>query len=121
MSATNMESFAFDGLETGRMQCHIDDRTLLLGQSGVRGTIMSMITATGKYVIWNQSSGGGAEIPRAILMKDADASLADVPCKIYSFGEFDENKLILGTGDVISDILRNTLAVNGIYLVKGQI
>ena len=120
MAATNLESFEFDNLETGRFPSHQDTRVLVSGQNLTRSTLLAKITASGKFTQWDSGGAGGIEIPNAILSRDADASAGDAACLIYTFGEFDENALTLMSGDALTNALRETLRDAGIYLVKGQ-
>jgi hypothetical protein len=119
--ATNTESFQFENLETGRFPSHQDWRTMILGQNLVRGTLLAKVTATGEYIQWDSNGGSGTEIPNAILSKDCDSRTAAAPCLIYTFGEFNQEALILQSGDTLTEANLNSLRDAGIYLVQGQV
>ncbi len=81
----------------------------------VRGTVLGMITASGKYGISLTASSDGSETPRAILVRDADPSGADVLASIYDEGEFNEDTLVYGTGHDADGVWEDLRAV-GIHL-----
>ncbi len=118
--ATNLESFQFENLETGRFPSHQDWRTMILGQNLTRGTLLAKVTATGEYIQWDSNGSGGTEIPNAILSKDCDSRSAAAACRIYTFGEFNQEALILQSGDTLTEANLNSLRDAGIYLVEGQ-
>lgn len=63
-----------------------------------RGTVLGQITASKKYLTSLAAAVDGSETPRLILAEDIDASAADVACKAYWSGDFDDSKLTFGTG-----------------------
>lgn len=121
MAATNISTFTWDNLETGRFQNHQDTRTIISGQVLSRGALLAKITASGKYTQYDSGGSGGSEVPNAILAKDVDASTGDTKSRIYTFGEFNETSLLLMSGDSITDAIRATLRDQGIYLSIGQV
>ena len=79
--------------------------TILSGQNVLRGTVLGKITASGKYGKSLSASADGSEVPAAILAKDVDATAGDREDGVAYFrGQFNENKLILGTAHTISSI-----------------
>jgi hypothetical protein len=42
-------------------------------------TVLGQVTASGKYLPYNPAAGDGTQTAAAILLQDADATLADVP------------------------------------------
>ncbi len=81
----------------------------------VRGTVLGRVTANGKYGISLSASADGSQVPRAILVKDADPSSGDVLASIYDEGEFNEGRLTYGTGHD-ADSVREDLRAVGIHL-----
>ncbi len=81
----------------------------------VRGTVLGKVTADGKYGISLAASVDGSQMPRAILVKDADPSGGDVIASIYDEGEFNEDRLTYGTGHT-ADSVREDLRAVGIHL-----
>ncbi|MFQ5507079.1 MAG: head decoration protein [Planctomycetota bacterium] len=82
-----------------------------------RGTVLGMITASGKYAISKSAAVDGSQTARAILAKDADPSGGDVTAVIYDEGEFNEDRLTLGTGHTAASVREDLRAV-GIHLKK---
>ncbi len=80
-----------------------------------RGTILGKVTANGKYGISLTASSDGSQTPRAILVKDADPTGADVLASIYDEGEFNQDTLVYGTGHD-GDSVREHLRASGIHL-----
>ncbi len=81
----------------------------------VRGTILGMITADGKYGISLSAEITGSEVARAVLAKDADPSGGDLSAIIYDEGEFNENRITIGTGHTLASIREDLRAV-GVHL-----
>lgn len=88
-----------------------------------RGTLLGMVTATGKYVIsaaeddQGDPIADGSETPVVILGEDVDASAADVDTWAYIAGDFNENQMTFGTGHT-ADSVRDGLRGRSIYLHK---
>ena len=108
-------SFAPDNLVAGITQLVSWDFTLVSGQNLKRGALLGRITASGKLTLSTSAAGDGSQTPFAILIDDTDASGGDVNCGVYVKGEFDENKVILGTGHTAASV-RDALRDAGIYL-----
>ncbi len=82
-----------------------------LGGTGplVRGTVLGMVTASGKYGISLVAGVDGSQIPRAVLAHDADPTGGDVAASIYEAGEFNQRAMTFGTGhdaDTVREPLR---------------
>jgi hypothetical protein len=92
--------------------------------SFIRGTILGVITATGKYYPYNTGdSPSGTNIPKAILLNDVTTSAsADYPAGIMLTGEIDEDKVMIdgGTqGANITQAIKDLLRTYGI-IVKSK-
>jgi hypothetical protein len=92
--------------------------------SFIRGTILGVITATGKYYPYNTGdSPSGTNIPKAILLNDVTTSAsADYPAGIMLTGEIDEDKVMIdgGTqGANITQAIKDQLRDYGI-IVKSK-
>lgn len=112
------ETFNPDRLIGGDKKLVTRDVTLTdLGSTGalVRGTVLGMISADGRYGISLAAAVDGSEVPRAILVKAADPSGGDVLASIYEEGEFNEDRLTYGTGHT-ADSVREPLRAVGIHL-----
>lgn len=89
--------------------------TLLSGQDIVRGTVLGVITASGKVITSLSAAGDGSQTPFGVAAVDADASSGDVEVLVYTRGSFNENALTLGAAHTVSSI-REGLRDKGIYL-----
>lgn len=67
--------------------------TVLTGQNASgsvlpRGTLLGVVTATGKYKISATGASDGSQTPTAVLADDVDTSGGDVICDVYAEGQF---------------------------------
>jgi hypothetical protein len=93
-----------DNLFSGAFPVVTKKVTILSGQNVVRGTVMGKIDLSGKYVKSLAASIDGSEIPIAILVRDVDASLADKSGEVYLSGQFNKEKITLGTGHTVDSV-----------------
>lgn len=63
-----------------------------------RGTVMGIVTASGKYIPSASAASDGSQTPVAVLADTVDATSADVASGAYFSGEFNSNALTLGAG-----------------------
>lgn len=63
------------------------------------GSVLGMVTATGKLKLVNSTSNDGSENIYGVLTSDLDTTGADQYADILIMGEVVENKLIFGDGD----------------------
>jgi hypothetical protein len=92
--------------------------TILTGQVLTRGALLGRVTASGKLALSTSAAthGAGSDVPVAILANDVDATGGDVTnALVYTSGEFNERKVIFGTGHTAASV-RNALAARGIHL-----
>lgn len=89
-------TFIPDQLVSGNLQVVTDNGTILTGAGAVykRGTILGVITASGKYTKSVATATNGSQVPSAILADDVDATVADVNAGVYLMGEFNQNRII---------------------------
>lgn len=90
--------------------------TVLSGQNLVAGAVLGKVTASGKYVLSLSASADGSQTPDLILAEDCDASGGDAVALAYSRGDFDENRLTIGTAHT-ADSIREGLRAKGIVLL----
>ncbi|MEK0246594.1 head decoration protein [Raoultella sp. BAC10a-01-01] len=93
--APGMESSLFlpDQLIAGTLQL-VTDTGIITGGTYKRGTVLGMVTASGKYKLSVKTATDGSEIPVAILVDNVDASTADQNGGLYLMGEFNQNHII---------------------------
>ncbi len=78
--------------------------TIASGQNLLRGAVLGVITAAGKYVLSAAAAADGSEVPSLVLAFDVDASAGDVVAAAYASGAFDSTKLILGAGHTAATV-----------------
>lgn len=77
----------------------------LLGAQGVleRGSVIGIITASGKGKLCDDASVDGSEVAKYILPEDVDTTDGDVVAECYKTGVFNRNELIFGGDDTAAD------------------
>ena len=63
-----------------------------------RGTVLGVVTASGKYTKSVAGASDGSQTPKAILGEDTDAGAADTVAPAYFTGEFADLIMTFGTG-----------------------
>ncbi|HBQ3048217.1 TPA: head decoration protein [Klebsiella quasipneumoniae subsp. similipneumoniae] len=93
--APGMKSSLFlpDQLIAGTLQL-VTDTGIITGGAYKRGTVLGVITASGKYTLSVKTATDGSEKPVAILVDNVDASTADQNGGLYLMGEFNQNHII---------------------------
>ncbi len=74
--------------------------TLLTGAGVIKmGTVLGKITASSKYIAYDNDAADGSEVADAILLRDADVSSGDVEAVVLiRFGMVKKNGLVWGAG-----------------------
>lgn len=110
-------TFTPDDLIAGDFPVRTRKVTLISGQNVVRGAVLGIITASGKYNLSLAAAGDGSNTPRAIAAEDVDATGGDKDLVVYISGDFNETKLTFGTGHTAAST-REGLRDQNIYLTK---
>lgn len=76
--------------------------TILSGENLKRGAVLGKVTASGKYVLHDDSADDGSETIAAILAEDTDATGGDEPAPIYLAGDFLLSALTAAVGTTLS-------------------
>lgn len=94
--APGMKSSLFlpDQLIAGTLQL-VTDSGIITGGTYKRGTVLGVVTASGKYTLSVKTATDGSENPVAILVDNVDASTADQNGGLYLMGEFNQNHIII--------------------------
>lgn len=108
------DAFIPDQLVGGDMKIVTRTRTIV-GGAFLRGTVLGMITASGKYTIALSAAADGSQTPVEILVDDVDASAGDALGGTYVMGEFNERAVILGAGTTLT-AARAALELKNVYL-----
>lgn len=101
------ETTSYDNLLAGVFPVVTEKVTIASGENLKRGTILGIVTASGKYVAADSTDTGGGATgtadPKAILLADVDASAADVEgVDVALSGEFNAAKLIAKAGSTVA-------------------
>ncbi len=88
---------------------------LLAGQQLVAGSVLGIVTASGKLKLSASAAGDGSEVPRAVLLEDIDTTSGDKTFNVAVEGYFNETALVFGAGHT-ADSVRVPLLDKGIYL-----
>jgi len=93
--AEQQDTFIPDQLIAGPLQLVTKNVTIATGASATyaRGTVLGMITASGKFTKSVATATDGSQVPQAILADAVDASSADQLAGVYLMGEFNQNRL----------------------------
>lgn len=101
------ENQNYDKLIGGEFPVVTERVTIASGANLKRGTILGVVTASGKYVAADSTDTGesatGTKDPKAILLEDAAAASADVSNVLVALtGEFNSAALIAKTGSTVA-------------------
>ena len=108
----------YDNLFAGDFPVVTETGTIVSGEGKLaRGTILGVVTASGKYAAADATDTGesatGTATPKAILLQDVDATSADVADVLVAFtGEFNSAKLIAKTDSTVAGFKEGLRAVS---------
>jgi hypothetical protein len=103
MAGMTSESLARDNLLLDDLNEFTDQYTIVSGAGVlVRGTLLGLITASGKLKTSLTAAGDGSNSAFAILAEDVDATSADKTASVYLAGSFNQAAITLGTGWTIA-------------------
>lgn len=112
------ETTSYDNLIAGVFPIVTETGTIVSGEGELkRGTILGVVTASGKYAAADSTDTGndatGTATPKAVLLQDVDATSADVEGVLVAFtGEFNSAKLIAKTGSTVAGFKEGLRAVS---------
>lgn len=93
--------------------------TIASGANLAKGALVGQITTGGKYVLSLAAAEDGSQTIAGVLAEACDASGGDKSAFVYFTGEFNEDKLVFGTGHTAAARAR-TLAQLGLFLHAAQ-
>lgn len=80
-----------------------------------RGTVLAKSTASGKlYMLGSTASDGDTLTPDCILCDNTDMETSDAPVTVYTAGCFDETKVSVAEGYIITETDMDNLRKRGI-------
>ncbi|SUX80796.1 Uncharacterised protein [Citrobacter youngae] len=107
--------FVPDQLVAGNLQL-VTDTVTVSGGDYKRGTVLGMITASGKYTACLKTASDGSETPCAILVDDVHAAThGDQSGGVYLMGEFNQNRVTIDASWTIAD-MKTALRLQAIFL-----
>lgn len=89
--------------------------TILTGLTLLKGSVLGVITASGKLKLSASAAGDGSEVPMAVLLEDIDTTGGDLVYGVTVQGKFNPEALILGAGHTVASVT-GPLRDRGIHL-----
>lgn len=84
-----------------------------------RGTLLGVVTASGKYAIVDSAASTGEKVASVVLAKDIEVGTADdVVATVYTHGIFNREKLIVKAESDSASAHEEELRKAGIYLTS---
>lgn len=100
---TNHDAVGYDNLLAGgQANTTTGPVTLKSGAAYAAGTVVGIITATGKAVAVDSTAADGSQVPYGVLTEARDATAEEKAAVVYLTGEFNERKLIFGGTDTVA-------------------
>ncbi|ELT9609920.1 head decoration protein [Raoultella planticola] len=111
------DTFIPDQLLSGPLQVVSDTITVLTASTALykRGTVLGVVTASGKYTLSVATATDGSQVPKAILADDVNATAADVLAGVYLMAEVNQNRITFDPSWTLST-LKTALRPFGIFL-----
>lgn len=111
------DTFIPDQLLSGPLQVVSDTITVLTASTALykRGTVLGVVTASGKYTLSVATATDGSQVPKAILADDVNATVADVLAGVYLMAEVNQNRITFDPSWTLST-LKTALRPFGIFL-----
>ena len=115
MPPVTTEALSRDNLQFG--DDYITETCTVVSGAGVvaRGTLVGLITASGKVKTSLTGSSDGSQTAYGILAETVDATSSDQPASVYLFGEFNQDAITLGASWTIA-LAKPALRDVGIYI-----
>ena len=115
MASVTRESLENNPVLAGETQPITEKVTVLTGQTLTAGSVVGLVTASGKAKLLDSASADGSEAFYGVLMDDVDASAADVEAMVYIKAHVRSDRLTLGGSTTVADIKADA-RTNGIYI-----
>lgn len=106
--------FVPDQLVAGTLQL-VTDSGIITGGAFKRGTVLGLVSASGKYTQCVKTAEDGSQAPVAILVDDVDASSSDQTGGLYLMGEFNQNRVTIDASSTIAE-MKAALRLLAIFL-----
>ncbi|WP_417026869.1 head decoration protein [Citrobacter sp.] len=106
--------FVPDQLVAGTLQL-VTDSGIITGGAFKRGTVLGLVSVSGKYTQCVKTAEDGSQVPVAILVDDVDASSSDQTGGLYLMGEFNQNRVTIDASWTIAE-MKAALRLLAIFL-----
>jgi len=111
---STVATIEFDELIAADLEIISEQLEVKTGLNLLKGTVVAILTATGKIEGYTAAGAGGQEILFGILLEDVDTTSVIKSAAILKHGAVNEDKLIfIGTGD--KDTTNREARLLGIY------
>lgn len=108
----------FGGTAVAAMTANVTIAALSAAASYKRGTLLGVVTASGKYAIVDSAATTGEEVASVVLAKDIEVGTADVVATVYTRGVFNREKLVVKAESDSASAHEQELRKVGIYLTS---
>ncbi len=107
------------GTAVAVMTANVTIAKLSAAASYKRGTLLGVVTASGKYAIVDSAASTGEKVASVVLAKDIEVGTADdVVATVYTRGIFNREKLIVKAESDSASAHEEELRKVGIYLTS---
>lgn len=108
----------FGGTAVAAMTANVTIAALSAAASYKRGTLLGVVTASGKYAIVDSAATTGEEVASVVLAKDIEVGADDVVATVYTRGIFNREKLVVKAESDSASAHEQELRKVGIYLTS---
>ncbi len=108
----------FGGTAVAAMTANVTIAALSAAASYKRGTLLGVVTASGKYAIVDSAATTGEKVASVVLAKDIEVGTADVVATVYTRGIFNREKLVVKAESDSASAHEQELRKVGIYLTS---
>lgn len=103
--AESLGTYVPDNLITGHKERIVTDFLIIeTGQILKRGSVLGIVTATGKAKLLSKVATDGSQNFYAILSENVNAENTDVLATVFLTGEFNAGALIFSEGTIASEV-----------------
>lgn len=116
------ETYVSDQLIAGNLKLITTNVTFATGAAVVyRGTVMGIVTATGKVIPSVETAADGSQVPVGIAVDTYDVTTGDAAGAVYQMGEFNFSKVLYDVSwgasyAVAKAALRGAFGARPVYL-----
>lgn len=106
------------GTAVAVMTANVTIASLSAAASYKRGTLLGVVTASGKYAVVDSAATTGEQVASVVLAQDIEVGTEDVVATVYTRGIFNREKLIVKAEADNASSHEEELRKVGIYLTS---